>query len=238
MTGKQKVETDIDRLLKFLVENGETSTKEVEEKLEVSSDLLELWVRALEKSGFIEKKFTTLKGTVLAPKKEDIKESRKDTDKTSKQEKQLKELEKARKHLLELEKVFEQEENLLSHLEELNDEITKDRELIEEQIKDVEVKPEIEEILEKADEKAGKNTEIEEQAEKVHKRKEIILKYIDSVDKVRENMKKKLSSETCCNICGKDFETVTGMKIHRTKVHGKDKGKEEKEDSSEEKTDD
>lgn len=163
------IETGVDTLLNYLVENQKASVEQISEDLGVSEDRIKTWAEGLEEEGFVEKQYSARKGLILKYTKKNKEEA----------ENRLNELR---------EKVDERTEEIDDELENRSSEVEKAQnklkdmmeELEENKEKEKELKEQLDDLKELENELEQRFEDTKEKEEKVHSRTVSLISRIDS----------------------------------------------------------
>lgn len=201
------IETGVDTLLNYLVENQKAPVSEISDELGVSEDRIKTWAKALKEEGLIEKKYSTTKGMILlytSKNKEEaekrLAELREQVDQeTEKVENELEtrqsDIEEARENLKELSEELEEnrekEEEVkdnLDELEQLEDEI--EERLEKQREKEKRIQSEAVDLISRIDSKLNRIEEAEEKAERFEEERHTIKKKIKALEKLEKHSDK------------------------------------------------
>lgn len=163
------IETGVDTLLNYLVENQKASVEQISEDLGVSEDRIKTWAEGLEDEGFLEKQYSARKGLLLKYTKKNKEEAESRLD-----ELREKVDEQAEDINDELESRSSEVEEAQSKLEEMMEELEENKEKEEELQEQLDELKELENKLEKRFE------ETKDKEEKVHSRTVSLISRIDS----------------------------------------------------------
>ncbi len=185
------ISTDIDELLKYLLEKGSSTVPEIAEKLDVPEETVKIWVGALEDDKIVEKHYSAKRGTVIKPRPENMKKDQeKVRDKAKKEIKKVKEdmedveeLEQVKEHLRKLENIFVHEQEALEDLRKVLNKIKEDEKKIEIELEETPGEKALG-ILETIDRDIGTEEKIVEEKKKFKERKNNIEQYIKTIDRI------------------------------------------------------
>lgn len=213
------IHTGVERLLKYVEDDGEVSLGTAANELGADKDLVMDWALALQESGLLNIKYSAFHGRVLSPVEQDVDEE--DVEEASKKVVNENErLDRIRKAESELEELMEAIEDVEQEL----DEEMADVESLEE-VLGVEGREEVREYLEELG-------SAEEEMEEVQEDLEDVISGVQDLELPSEGMIEQESGswldsllpwrtgETFkCLECGKEFDTARGARTHRGMVH-------------------
>ncbi len=187
------ISTDIDELLKYILEKGSSTVPEIAEELGVPEKTVKTWVGALEDDKIVEKHYSAKRGTVIKPRPENMKKDREKIKDKAKDEirkvkedmEDVEELEQVKEHLKKLEKIFVHEQEALEDLRKVLNKIKEDEKKIEIELEDDHGEAALS-ILETIDRDIGTEEKIIEEKKKFEERRINIENYIKTIDRIEE----------------------------------------------------